>query len=304
MAMTSFSLKVCMAKLPHVTWLRSFEVAARHGSFSAAAEELGMTPAAVSQQIRLLEQMVGKALFIRLPRGVVLSDAGKAYAQPIRRSFAEMQAATNGLFGPSTKRTIRVRASISFAGLVIAPRIADFYAMHPDILVELTSFVWAEQFGEEPSDIDIRYGTGDWKDGTILHLGHEHAIPVCHPDYAATLPQPLTLQALAADRRINIMGSEADWEQLSDQYGLNLKSAGNWFTVDSSFIALQSVIARAGSAIVLERFAHHYLQQGMIVAPFDYRLPISLSHFIVCSERSIPREEVKLFCDWLMASNT
>jgi LysR family glycine cleavage system transcriptional activator len=290
-----------MAKFPHVTWLRSFEVAARHVSFSAAAEELGMTPAAVSQQIRLLEQTVGKQLFVRLPRGVVLTDAGKAYAQPIRRSFADMQAATTGLFSASTKRTVRVRASISFAGLVIAPRIAEFYALHPDIFIELTSFVWANGFGEEPSDVDVRYGTGDWTDGAVLHLGHEYGIPVCHPDYAATFPQPLTLQSLAGDRIINIMGSESDWGQLSDQYGLDLERASNWFTVDSSFIALQSVIARTGSAIVLERFARHYLEQGLIVAPFDYRLPINLAHFLVCSERSIPREEVQIFCDWLMS---
>lgn len=260
-----------------------------------------MTPAAVSQQIRHLEQRVGTLLFVRLPRGVTLTDAGRAYAQPIRRSFADMQAATNGLFSASPKRTVRVRASISFAGLVIAPRIAEFYALYPDISVQLTTFVWADRFGDDPSDIDIRYGTGNWDDGTVQHLGHEYAIPVCHPDYAAAFPQPLAIQELAADRIISIMGSESDWAQLSELYGLDIKTTGDWFTADSSFIALQSVIARTGSVIVLERFARHYLEQGLLVAPFDYRLPIRLAHFLVRSERSILREEVQVFCDWLRA---
>lgn len=288
-----------MAKLPHVTWLRSFEAAARHASFSAAAEELGLTSAAVSQQIRLLEQRLGTQLFVRLPRGVALTDAGKAYAQPIRRSFADMQSATRSLFSKSAKRIVRVRASISFAGLVIAPRIVEFYALHPDISVQMTSFVWAERSDDDPADLDIRYGTGDWDDGAVQHLGHEYAIPVCHPAYAASFPQPLTIEALAAERIVSIMGSEADWAQLSEQYGLNLRLTGDWFKVDSSFIALQSVIARAGAAMVLKRFADAYLEQGLLIAPFPYQLPVKLAHFLVRNERSIPREEVQTFCDWL-----
>ncbi len=289
-----------MVKLPHVTWLRSFEAAARHSSFSAAAEELGMTPAAVSQQIRLLEKYLKAILFVRLPRGVTLTEMGQAYAQPIRRSFSDMQSATNGLFNRSQKRTVRVRASISFAGLVIAPRIAEFYSEHPDISVQLSTFVWADRFDDEPSDIDIRYGSGDWDDGSILHLGHEYAIPVCHPKYAAAFAPPLTIQALAADKIVSIMGSEADWSQLSEQYGLNLKMREEWFKVDSSFTALQSVIASAGAVMVLERFARPYLKQGILVAPFGYRLPIPSSHFLVRREKSIPREEVQIFCDWVM----
>ena len=97
-------------KTPQVTWLRSFEAAARRGSFSAAADDLGLTPAAVSQQIRLLEKHLGAQLFERLPKGVVLTDTGQAYAQPIRKSFSEMQAATEGLFGSRSRKTVKVRS--------------------------------------------------------------------------------------------------------------------------------------------------------------------------------------------------
>lgn len=90
-----------MKNLPHVTWLKAFDSAARHNSFAAAASELGLTPAAISQQIRHLEQHLDAQLFRRLPRGVSLTDVGQAYAQTIGKSFEDMALATNGLFGKS-----------------------------------------------------------------------------------------------------------------------------------------------------------------------------------------------------------
>ena len=87
-----------MVRMPHANWLRAFDAAARHGSFSTAAAELGLTPAAISQQIRMLERHLGKRLFVRLPRGVALTDLGHAYAQPIRRSFHRIECSTAELF--------------------------------------------------------------------------------------------------------------------------------------------------------------------------------------------------------------
>ena len=151
-------------------------------------------------------------LFERLARGVALTEIGKAYAQPIRKSFSDMQHATTGLFSGSHRPVIRVRASISCAALVIAPNLAAFQARHPDIDVHLSTFVWADRFGAEESDIDIRFGYGDWKDGIVTHLGHEFAVPVCHPDYAAGFGDALSLQKLAAGQVVSITGSENDWQ--------------------------------------------------------------------------------------------
>lgn len=119
--------------LPHPTWLRTFEAAARLGSFSAAADELGLTPAAVSQQMRLLEKHLKTTLFERLPRGVELTDMGKAYAQSVRKGLEDMKTATAGLFGKAKRRQVKVRASISYAALVLAPRLHDFLENNPEI---------------------------------------------------------------------------------------------------------------------------------------------------------------------------
>lgn len=288
-----------MASLPHVTWLKAFESAARHSSFAAAAEELGLTPAAISQQIRHLETHLDAQLFTRLPRGVALSDIGLAYAQTVKKSFDDMAQATNGLFGKNSNRVVRVRASISCAALVIAPRLAEFTAAHPGIQVRLTTSVWADRFDDEGLDADIRYGDGGWQEPGALHLGHESAVPVCRPDYAAGFGENLSIQSLARGKIVQIIGSETDWQKLSDLHGLDLPPDPGWLKADSSMIALQTVAAGEGVTMVLESFARQYLDQGRLVAPVPYKLPKRRSHYLLLNPGAAQREEVTLFCNWV-----
>lgn len=288
-----------MADLPHVTWLKAFEAAARHSSFSAAAAELNLTPAAVSQQIRLLEKHLNAHLFERRPRGVVLTDIGQAYAQPIKKSFNDMAVATDGLFGGKTKRTVKVRASISCAALVIAPQLDKFHQQHPDIFVQLTTSIWADRFDEETLDVDIRFGHGEWEENNIRHLGHEFAIPVCHPDYADSFGDELSIQKLAEAKVVQIIGSEVDWIKLSEHHHLDLKVASDWLRADSSLIALQIVMAGQGTTMVLESFARQFIERGSLVAPLDYRLSKRRSHYVIVRDGLEKREEVSLFCDWV-----
>lgn len=286
-------------KLPNPTWLRSFEAAARLGSFSAAADELGLTPAAVSQQMRLLEKQLKTTLFERLPRGVALTDMGKAYAQPVRKGLDDIQIATAGLFGTTRRRQIKVRASISCAALVIAPRLHGFLAEHPDIDVDLSTFVWANRFQDGISDIDIRFGFGDWTDGRLTHLGHEFAIPVCSPDYLTGFGAAPRLDHLAARHVFTIHGSESDWPRLFAQMGLAPPVAARVTRFDSSLMALQAISAGSGLAIVLESFAQPFLERGSAVAPVPDRLAIRPAHFLVERDGGERRDEVRAFADWI-----
>lgn len=290
-----------MADLPHVTWLKAFEAAARHSSFSAAADELGLTPAAISQQIKHLENRLNAHLFKRLPRGVALTDVGHAYAQAIGKSFEEMTLATNGLFGAKRRRVVRVRATISCATLVLAPHLAEFKAAHPDVHVEMTTSVWTDRFDDEGLDVDIRFGQGNWSEARILHLGHEFAIPVCRADYAASLGGTPSIEELASSEVVQIIGSETDWGRLAELYGLDLKPTTDWLKADSSLIALQTVSAGRGVAMVLESFARPYLDRGELVAPTEYKLPKRRSHYLVLNDRTGMREEVRVFCNWVQS---
>lgn len=288
-----------MGRLPHVTWLRAFEAAARHSSFSAAALELNLTPAAVSQQIRLLEKHLGIPLFKRLSRGVELTDLGQAYAQPIRKSFQDMQAATDGLFDRPRRAVLRVRASISYAALVLAPRLPAFRTAHPDIEIRLSTAVWADRMDDAAIDLDIRYGTGDWPERDCHPLGAEEAMVVCHPDYAASFGEAVSIRDLAAGDVVQVVGSEVEWDRLSERFDLDLPKPRPWIKADSSLIALQTIAAGRGAAIINRSFAQHYLEIGRLISPFDYRLTTVGAFFLIARPDANPRPEVSLFRTWL-----
>ncbi|MFT4794504.1 MAG: LysR family glycine cleavage system transcriptional activator [Dinoroseobacter sp.] len=287
-----------MSKLPHMTWLRAFEAAARSSSFSAAAAELNLTPAAVSQQIKLLEKHLGEPLFRRLPRGVALTDIGHAYAQPVRKAFSEMQGATTGLFGSSKSRTVHVRASISYAALVLAPQLDAFHQAHPDIDLRLTTAVWSDRIEDDAIDVEIRYGHGDWAEQDIRHLGHRFADLVCHPQLVRSLGDALSFQAMAA-HAVQIIGSETDWDQMAAHFGLDALPTLGKTKADSSLIALQIIAGGGGAAIVSESFTARYIEQGLLVSPFACRIPLSRSFFLIVHNNAKPRSEVGHFCDWL-----
>ncbi|MBO0343985.1 LysR family transcriptional regulator [Roseibium sp. CAU 1637] len=288
-----------MTKLPHVIWLRSFEAAARHSSFSAAAEELNLTPAAVSHQIRLLEDHLGVQLFKRRARGVSLTDLGQAYSQPIRKSFQEMQHATQGLFQVNRKKRLRVRASISYAALILAPRLHEFQKLHPDIEVELSTAVWSDPMTESTIDADIRYGMGDWDNQTCWKLSHEFATVVCHPDFAKSLGSPLTIEKVAASDVVQVIGSEIEWVRLSEHFGLNLPLPASSTKADSALIALQLIASGTGAAIIHESFAQQYIDSGLLVSPFEYRLPMRQSYFLAIKHNDLDREELVKFQTWM-----
>lgn len=290
-----------MRKLPHVTWLRAFDAAARNSSFAAAAEELNLTPAAVSQQIRLLEKQLGAELFKRLPKGVALTDVGQAYAQPLRKSFREMERATDGLFRAQRKTTLRVRASISFAALILAPRLGTFRDLHPEIEIELFTSVWSDRMTDAGIDFDIRYGDGDWPERNMWPLDVRDAVIVCHPAHAAALGDDLSVEGLAAAAVVQVVGSENDWERLSDRHGLDLAVPVHWMKADSSLIALQILAAGHGSAIISRSFAAQHLETGALISPVPFEVPMGQRFFLVQSDDARADPEIDTFKDWLIS---
>ncbi|MBZ9669968.1 LysR family transcriptional regulator [Mesorhizobium sp. ES1-3] len=288
-------------KTPHPTWLLAFEAAARYGSFTAAAAELNLTAAAVSQHIRLLEKHVGARLFERLPRGVALTDIGQAYAQPVRQSFAELQRATDGLFARPSRRVVRVRASITWAALILAPRLADFRQAHPEIDIQLSTFVWSDRFEAGNSDVDIRWGHGDWPEGAVQLLAHESAIVVCHPADTAWLAGRRDIRDFPFACLHHVIGFETEWQRLSDHFGLALPAPPQRARYDSSLLALWAMTTGGGAMIVLESFARPFLDSGQLVAPLPHRVPISGAHYMVQADGAGRNDAVQTFCRWAAA---
>ena len=165
-------------RLPPLSALRVFEAAARHESFKQAAEELFVTPGAVSQQIRLLEEHVGVELFVRDGRRVVLSDAGKASAAILREAFEKMFEATRLMKAGVTKGRVTVSAAPSFAAKWLMPRLHDFSAANPDIDVWVSADMAPVDFAVTDIDLAVRYGNGHYPNLHVEHLLAESVVPV------------------------------------------------------------------------------------------------------------------------------
>jgi LysR family glycine cleavage system transcriptional activator len=166
--------------------LRSFDAAARHLSFAAAAEELHVTPAAISVQVRRLEEWVGAPLFLRGHRSIALSTTGEALAPRLTALFIEMER----LLGQVAKvhaGSLQVSAMPSFASRWLAPRLARFRALHPHIQVRVMGADRRADFERDGIDIGLRYGDGDYPDLHCELIARATASPVCSPVLAAQI---------------------------------------------------------------------------------------------------------------------
>lgn len=294
-------------QLPPVTWLRTFEAAARHSSFAAAANELNMTPAAISHQIRSLEKRLGFGLFERLPRGVRLTEMGAAYVPSVRRAFEDLSTATTGIFGSLGHKTLRIRLPISYATLVLTPHLAAFKRDYPGIELQLCSTIWGDGLNQEAVDIDIRYGDGHWSDVAAasdapVRIGTERSIVVCSPAFAEKLPPHSALEHLARGEIIQIMGCEGMWEDLLTQEGITAPIGPAGIKSDTSLVALECAAAGQGAALVLDAFAAPYLASERLIQPVSAALESRQAHFLIRRKDGSHRPESLVFCEWLLAT--
>jgi LysR family glycine cleavage system transcriptional activator len=281
-----------MTGLPPPAWLRTFEAAARLGGFAAAGEELGLTPAAVSQQIRALEGRLGFDLFRRLPRGVALTEMGQAYLPPVRRAFEDLSDATAGLFGMGEAEPVLVRAPPSFAALCLAPRLSVFLDAHPDVPLRLSTSIWADAARETAVDVDIRYGDGRWPAVEAHRLTAPVSVLVAPPGAEGPV-------AAWLGRAIHVAGCESLWRALAAREGLPPGTIGTRLSADSSLVALEMVAAGLGASLVASYLAQPALASGRVSAPGAVRLQHDQAHYVLVTGS---RPQARLFRDWLLAT--
>lgn len=253
-------------RLPPLNWLRAFEASARLLNFTHAAEELNLTQAAISQQVKALESQLGQALFKRLPRGLELTEAGKSYFPVVRESVERLAASTDEIFGQGHRSALSIRSSLVFFTHWIAPRLPRFKALQPDVSIRVASNIWVGET-EFDADLEIRYGQGRWPGMKAERLTWDTLVPVCSPALI-TAQRPLERpQDLAKHPLLHVLGYEEGW-------GYWLKRS-NAESVDSSqgmqFDTLISALAMAelgqGVALARSSLVRHLLDDGRLVAP-------------------------------------
>nr|WP_319948885.1 LysR family transcriptional regulator [uncultured Shimia sp.] len=287
-----------MAKLPNLVWLRSFEAAARHMSFTAAAAELGVTQTALSLHVRSLEAALGCKLFTRAARHLTLTDLGQAYAFSVRRALGDIGLSTASLFGPSSAQVLTVRVPISTAALWLAHRLPKFTAAHPDISLKLVSNIWASSADQDDVDVDVRLGHGEWAQLASRKISQERVVPIALSS-AASRKLPVT--ELAHGPIVQILGYQDLWHQYLNSHDTVANNTPP-YTVDTTIAAIDIVAAGGGCAMILERFAHTAIQTGKPISILGAPMAINQSHYLVGRETSGMNDTARqLFEAWLEA---
>ncbi len=288
--------------LPPLNPLRAFEVAARHKSFTLAADELCVTQGAISRSVRTLEDFFGVPLFERTGHGLELTDKSRKLAHKLTEVFGELHDATNEFLGSKTSPVITVWCYTSFAIGYLIPHLPDFQLHHPDIKVRLVSAMDSIELGHEQIDVRIRYGRGMWKGYTNTLLFTDELTPVCSrrildPDqrpYDISALQDLTL--IHQDLRRN---DWPDWLALAGEPNLNPKDN---LMFDELSVAYQAAIAGLGVVMAQRAYFQHERATGELFAPFEQVLKRDLGYYLSApSDRRMTKEVVQ-FRDWLADS--
>ncbi len=288
--------------LPTLTWLRAFEAAARTSSFSAAALELRLTAGAISYQIRALEAHLGFALFERLPRGVKLTPMGVAYLPPVRKAFEQLADSTVGLFGGSERGEISIHAPVSLASLWLAPRLPAFGRAHPGIDVRLSSVIWDHPAPAENTDLEIRYGAGQWRGYRSEFLCNQRIVAVCNAEFLEQARANDDPAAWLLQRLVPIIGYESHGSQVRQALELGEGDARPGPVVDTTIAALELAASGAGCVLTHRLLLSAHLATGRLVVALEHDFADDSSYFVVAPERpQRVRREVQQFREWLIA---
>ncbi len=284
-----------MTQLPPLPWLRAFEVSARHLSFTSAAQELNLSQAAVSKQIKLLELQLREPLFLRFPRSLSLTKAGEAFLPKVQDAFERLAAGTNEVFGQRGADVLTVRVAVGFGVQWLSPRLPDFLAKHPDIPLRITSSVWNEDGGDY--DLDIRYGDGNWPGITSERLTREWLIPVCSPSLATTLNSP---KDVSAHTLIHVLGYKEGWARWLKQAGVKLPPQTPTLQFDNSLMAFALAKQSAGIALARTSMLGNELTNGRLVAPFELSVLVDEGFHLVSRNDAANGGQAQVFRDWIM----
>ena len=288
-------------QLPPLAGLRAFEVAARYENFARAAEELNLAQATVSHRVRMLEKHLGYTLFERLPRGLRLTESGKAYLPSVQKSFEQIFSSTVGIFGHRGEGVLTVRAPVSYSSLWLSPMIDDFLTRYPGIELRLVSSVWAEDVVDREIDIDFRLGYGHWNHCRAELVMRETVVPVCRPELLQRLDGKLDgADRLARFSLIHVMGIEDLWMNYLGESGVDFAARRQDVHVDSVVSALQIVQHSDRFALLQSHFVEPCLERGELCVAFDRSMQIEQAIYLVqpLDDRAAKPEAI-LFREWL-----
>jgi LysR family transcriptional regulator, glycine cleavage system transcriptional activator len=285
------------SELPPLAWLRAFEAAARHLSFTDAAKELNLTQAAVSKHVKSLELHLRHDLFIRRTRSLQLTKLGEAYLPKVKDAFERLSIGTSEVFGGRRPQELTLRCAVSFAVNWLAPLLPSYLQRHPEKQVRIVSSVWNDSFDTDVYDLDIQYGFGDWPGVRSHRLTWETITPLCAPSIAVNLNSPDDLKDY---RLLHVIGYQEGWGTWLKAAGTKSVNPGQGLQFDTSLIAFEVAAQGAGIALGRRSLTAEERKSGRLVAPFDLEVPINEAFHLLEPVGQVPHPDAGAFVEWLL----
>lgn len=291
-----------MRNLPSLKALQAFEAASRLGSFVTAAEELLVTPSAVSHQVRALERELGVTLFHRVHRSILLTDVGRRYAEHIAEVFGALETATRSIARSTKSDILTIHVVPSLAAQWLMPRLSRFSAQNPDVDVRVNASTAAVDLASGEADLDIRYGTVFPTAGVeVVPFPEEIVLPLCSPelihgDYPIRTPADLRHHTLIHSE-VNLI-TWREWLRWAGAPTIDLTRGPRF---DRSFMSISAAVDSVGVCLESHMLVQRELASGQLVAPFGLEGPTISGHSLMFMKSRGQLPKIHLFQTWLFS---
>lgn len=293
------------SRLPPLQALRAFDAVVHHMSFAKAATALSVTPAAVSHQIKGLEDWLGVKLFRRLSRGIELTQEGQNLAPDVRDAFSRLAAGVTRIREDNISGVLRVSASPSLASKWLVPRLERFSRRHPEIDIRLNASPALVDFARDGIDVALRYGTGRYPSCTVDLLFPAEVFPICSPSLLEAgpplrAPRDLKHHVLLHDTNSEVEGRLPDWRAWLSKAGVKDANVSKGPRFNNSYLAIDAAIAGQGVALGTAALVAADIAAGNLVRPFSLTLRGDMAYYVVAPKAGSKRPKVNAFRRWLL----
>ncbi|MEL6374705.1 MAG: transcriptional regulator GcvA [Pseudomonadota bacterium] len=291
--------------LPPLNALRAFEATARHLSFTKAAEELNVTPAALSHQIRGLEAFLDCKLFVRLTRAIALTADGEALFPDVHAGFTSLRAGVEVLRQESDNNVLVVSAGPAFTAKWLAPRLYRFSLAQPEIDMRIAATLAMSDFKTDELDVAIRFGSGGYEGVHETKLFDELVIPLCSPRLLEAYGGALALEDLEAltlihDDSLSFASELPGWKTWLEAAGCGAVDASRGLRFNHADHAIDAAVEGAGIVLARKMLAGHDLRSGRLVAPFGLELGVGRAFYLLCAESRKHCGKIDAFRTWVL----
>ena len=289
-----------LRRLPPLNALKAFEAAARHESFTRAADELCVTQGAVSHQVKALEEELGLKLFTRERQRLIITEQGREYLAVLRDAFDRIALGTESLKQRQSTGVLTVSTSPDFAAKWLVNRLGRFSEAHPEIDLRVSAAMHHVDFAREDVDVAVRHGDGNWPGLDAVRLSPEELFPVCSPKLMSG-PRAIRTPADILKHPLLHMEDRKDWSRWLEAAGVAETGAIHGPLLNRASMIIDAAVDGQGVALARTTLAAWDLINGRLVRPFPVAVRLSKTYWIVCPKATAALPKIVCFREWLLA---